>query len=565
MTDKPTAFILDITFSGGQKFTLTPNEKIILVGPNNSGKSQSLRDILEIAKGVDPKYNTVVRAMTLNKTGSEKELESFLEENASSNKGVFQYKAWAVNSQHLKFWREPYLKNLWSEFIKKVDANERLNICAKQNSVGPTDQKSKPQHVLYDDSTLMEKISGHFRSAFGKDIMFDFRGGKVIPIHVGELPDASLVDRVSDAYVSVVRENPYLDDQGDGMKSYAGILFETIVEDHDVTLLDEPEAFLHPPQMRRLGDTLASEVVGQLIVATHSSDIMRGFLEGTKGDVRILRIRRDGSKNLVAEASPETISELWSRPVLRYSNALDGVFHEQTIICEDDSDCRLINAVADHLTSNSDSPWPDTCYVPTGGKFGVPKVADVLRKIGVPIKAVFDIDFLADKSLVKDTVLAFGGNWDELETPWSRVDAAVRSGVKPKTNEEIKESIRGILDKSAPEALPKGDIAEALKQGKPWSQVKRFGEAGIPSGDAQKEYQLLREGLEKIGIYLVPVGELEGFCREIGLHGPKYVNTLLADVPLDDSKLDDLRTFVEKVHRGARSPLPDDPMTESVE
>ena len=68
-----------------------------------------------------------------------------------------------------------------------------------------------------------------------------------------------VVDRVSDPYVQAVRMNPLLDKQGDGMKSYAGILFEAVVANLDITLIDEPEAFLHPPQMRRLGDDLLHE------------------------------------------------------------------------------------------------------------------------------------------------------------------------------------------------------------------------------------------------------------------------------------------------------------------
>lgn len=58
------------------------------------------------------------------------------------------------------------------------------------------------------------------------------------------MPPAEFVDRVSNAYVNAVREKPLLDKQGDGMKSYAGILFEAIVADLDITLIDEPEAFL---------------------------------------------------------------------------------------------------------------------------------------------------------------------------------------------------------------------------------------------------------------------------------------------------------------------------------
>ena len=409
-----------------------------------------------------------------------------------------------------------------------------------------------PQHVLYDDEHLMEKISGLFREAFGKDLMFDFRGGSELPIHVGERSDIKgLIDRVGDSYVKAVRGHPLLDEQGDGMKSYAGILFEAVVNDLDMTLIDEPEAFLHPPQMRRLGETLSSEVQGQLIVATHSSDILRGFLEGTRGNIRILRIRREQDVNLVSEATPAVIKELWEKPSLRYSNALDGIFHEQTIICEDDSDCRLINSIADYLSSQSEDQWKDTAYVPAGGKHGIPKIASALREIGVPVKAVFDIDFLSERTLVKNTTEAFGGKWDDIEPLWNRVDSAVRGGIKPNSIPEIKNQIMSILKDSNEEELPKGDVIEAMKQGQSWSKVKKYGTRGIPRGEAQSDYNLLRDALESIGIYLVPEGEIENFCPDIGVHGPKFVTKVLSTISLDDGCLEGLRSFVTKVLEGA--------------
>ena len=366
---------------------------------------------------------------------------------------------------------------------------------------------------------------------------------------------SGVVDRVGDEYVSAVRKLPLLDQQGDGMKSYAGILFETIVDDWDITLVDEPEAFLHPPQMRRLGETLSSEVGGQLFVATHSSDILRGFLEGTQGDVRILRISREENINIVMEASKETIKSLWLNPVLRYSNALEGIFHEQTIICEDDSDCRLLNSIADYLESDTQSQWLDTAYVPTGGKHGVAQVADVLRKVGVPVKAVFDIDFLSERDLVEVTVVAFGGSWSEISVLWSRVDSAVRGGAKVQSVSDIKKNIIEIINNSGEDSMPKSDILEAMKQGKPWSVVKKYGERGIPRGQAQVDYKDLKNKLEEIGIYLVPVGEIENFCPEMGLHGPKFVAKLLSTVSLGDQRLAELRDFVENLQRGATCKL----------
>lgn len=557
MPEKPSLSIKKLFFSGGSIFDLGSDEKIILVGPNNSGKSQSLREIMSVCENGKNDNNAVIVNVEILKKGTEEELRLYLREIGEYINDQYRYQDWTIHDAFLRDWQGHNLNGvLLKGFIKKIAADDRLTICQQQQSVGPNDQKSKPQHVLYDSEALMAKISLLFKRAFGKELMFDYRGGSRLPIHVGDIPfNGENVDRVSDAYVKIVRKNPLLDKQGDGMKSYAGILFEAVVSNKDVTLIDEPEAFLHPPQMRKLGETLSSEVKGQLIVATHSSDILRGFLEGTQGNVRILRIRREADVNLVSEASPLVIKELWEKPVLRYSNALEGIFHEQTIICEDDSDCRLINSMADHISSTSGEQWQDTAYVPTGGKHGVPKVAGVLRKIGVPVKAVFDIDFLAESDLVKSTVEAFGGQWGEIESLWKRLDSAVRKGITPKTVPEIKNDIISLLESADEDVLPKNEIKEMIKQGSAWAEVKKYGTLGLPHGQTQTDYNALRDKLEEIGVFLVPVGEIESFCPEIGLHGPKFVTKLLTEIPLGDSRLQELRGFVEKVHKGQHGRL----------
>lgn len=550
LAKRPRVSISEIEFSGGDCFQINKNEKIIIVGPNNSGKSQALKEIFAICQsGIKPS-NLVIKGLQLGKEGSVEELRNFLDSKAELVGDNYRYKNWQINQSHIQFWNQDYLQHqLTNGFVKNIDARERLGICDQQNSISPRDQKSKPQHILYDDDALMGEISEIFRDAFGKDLMFDFRGGSKLPIHVGEKSAVEKIpDRASDSYSQAVRKFPLLDMQGDGMKSYCGILFEAVVSNLDITLIDEPEAFLHPPQMRRLGETLSSKVKGQLLVATHSSDILRGFLEGTRGNIRILRIHRDQDVNLIDEATPDAIKELWEKPELRYSNSLEGIFHEQTIICEDDSDCRLVNSVADYLASSSSKQWPDTAYVPTGGKYGVPKIAEVLRNIGVPVKVIFDLDFLSEQDLVESTVKAFGGNWDDIKPFWTRVDSAVRGGDKPKTTSQIKAHIKSILDGSKEEDLPRGDVIEAMKRGKPWYKVKKYGTRGMPKGHAQKDYKSLRDSLEDIGIYVVPVGEVENFCPDLGSHGPKFVTKLLSNVPLDDERLGELRDFVEKVH-----------------
>lgn len=549
----PKVSISKLVFSGGNSFNIREDEIIILVGPNNSGKSQTLREIVEIAGSHSFLTTKVITSLDLDKQGTEGELRTFLESNTKLISDTFHYGTWSISSYNLSMWNHSYLAGgLAKAYVKNISANERLSICEQQNSISPDEPKTKPQHVLYDNSVLMQKISGIFESAFGKSLLFNYRGGSKLPIHVGIQPfvDEPYVDRVSDKYVEAVKKLPLLNDQGDGMKSYAGILFESIVTNYNITLIDEPEAFLHPPQMRKLGETLAKEVDGQLFVATHSSDILRGFLEGTQGNVRILRIDRVDDKNLVMEADSNAIKELWEKPVLRYSNALEGIFHEQTIICEDDSDCKLVNSVADYLASNSSEHWIDTAYVPAGGKHAIPKIANILREIGVPTKAVFDIDFLSEERLVKETIVAFGGVWEDIKVLWNQVNNAIKNKNPLKDISDIKVEVAEILSNSSEEELPSKEIIKALKQTKPWYEVKSNGEISIPGGQVLTDYKAMKVKLEEIGIYLIPVGEIENFCREISGHGPKFITTLLTEKNMEDQDLNDLRNFVEKVHLG---------------
>ena len=558
MTDKPKASISHLIFSGGNNFHINENEKIILVGPNNSGKSLTLREIISICANRNSNRTLAIKDVSINKKGTIQAFRAFLDNETEYASHSFRYRNWNLRESHVSAWEAEGLPgSLIDGFIKNITADNRLSVCNQQKSISPNEPKTVPQQVLYDDELLMEKVSGLFRLAFGKDLMFDFRGGDKLPIHVGDLPVVEGDrDRVGDDYVKQVRLNPLLDEQGDGMKSYAGILFETIVSDLDITLIDEPEAFLHPPQMRKLGESLASNVKGQLFIATHSSDILKGLLEGTQGGLRILRLSRENDLNKVCEASAETIKSLWEKPDFKYSNALESIFHEQAIICEDDSDCRLVNSVEDYLSAKSQLKPLDTVYIPTGGKHGVPKIATVLRDIGVPVKTILDIDFLSEQNLVEKTVNAFGGNWDEIRPLWLRVDAAVRNGEKAQTIPEIKENIINILNSCESTDLPKRDINDALKQNSEWNVVKKFGEQGVPNGQAQQDYRTLRDKLQNIGIYLVPVGEIENFCPDIGSHGPKFVMKLLSETSLDDQKLSALREFVINVHNGAHSILP---------
>jgi hypothetical protein len=56
----------------------------------------------------------------------------------------------------------------------------------------------------------------------------------------------------------------------------------------------------------------------------------------------------------------------------------------------------------------------------------------------------------------------------------------------------------------------------------------------------------------KFGLWIVPVGELEGFCRTIEAgHGPDFAEKVLLERDLEaDSELEEARKFVRKIWDG---------------
>ncbi|RYJ19009.1 hypothetical protein C5Y41_18055 [Rahnella variigena] len=549
-TPTPSVYLNKITFFNGQELTLNSQDTLLIVGPNNSGKSQTLRDITSIISN-GPANKSVVESIELIKIGSLDQFRKHMEKESSLLENYYYHGQTKLHSSWVRQWEyKNRLDELTGIFLKNITAKERLNICEQQNSIAPGEQKTKPQHLLYDNSDLMNEVSELFKKAFNKSLSFDYRGGSKLPIHVIDncvLDD--IKDRVSNDYINKLREFPLLNQQGDGVKSYAGILFETIAFKYNISLIDEPEAFLHPPQMRKLGQTLAENVKGQLIIATHSSDIMRGFLEGTKGNLRIIRIQRDNVANKIHEVNQEAIKELWSKPNLKYSNALDSIFHEQVIICEDDSDCRVINFVADYISENESVILPDTSFVPSGGKHAIAGIAKILRLSGVPVKAIYDFDLISERNTLATALDAFGADKkEEILSLWTQINSEVTQKNKSLSNEEIKKLLIETISTCDADLISKTKIEDIFKQKKPWNEVKLHGINGLPKGNIRNTFKIFNKCLKEIGIYLIPVGEIENFSPETGSHGPKFVTSFLSTRNLADSELTPLRDFVKDVY-----------------
>lgn len=557
----PRAWVASLTFSDGSVISLQPSDTVVIVGPNNSGKSASLRVIRDRFSNPNA-HSPVIVATRIDREGTVADLSRWLPQVAKEiydpARGT-QYAAFgvSVHEQNAQNWWQnggPSFHDLSRFFCHMLTADERLRAANPAKSIAITrEPPTHPIHFLQIDDQLEEQISGLFREAFGMDLIVHRNAGSEVPLLCGDRPTPQEnQDRVSFAYVQEVEKLPALSTQGDGMRSFAGILLSTYVGPESVLLIDEPEAFLHPPQARLLGRMLVrdSRTDRQMIVATHSGDVLRGMLDAGSTNLRVVRLQREGTINVARELSASEIAAYWADPLLRYSNILDGIFHERVILCESDGDNRFYAAVLDAVYELGETQRrrPDIMFAHCGGKDRFPTAIRALRSLGVPTAVVADFDVLREERPLRHILEALGCAWTAVETDWKLVKRSIESKKPDLTADEVRESINAVLANTTGSTFPdeaKKEIQRVLRRSSSWATAKEVGRAYVPSGDPTKALERLLDRFHEAGLFVVEAGEMEGFDRSIGSHGPAWVNKVLDKDLGTDPSLEGARKFVE--------------------
>lgn len=554
-----------ITFSDGSELALEPNDIVVFVGPNNAGKSAALRELEAWVARSIPGF--VIKSATLAKSGDQNDLRAYLECNAQKSGDSVNYQyggiGYSIHHSHLGYFDNPTDRHPVAPFFAKrlttegriQDSNAAPALALFQNP--PT----HPIHILLMDPGLSQGISDKFRHAFGKDLTPFRAGGANFPLYVGEKPTVPPgKDELSKEFVEALQSsNVKLEEQGDGMRSFASVILHVLAaQTHSIQFLDEPEAFLHPPQARLLGRYIAENRAGhsQLFIATHSTDVLDGLIEGGADKVRIVRLRRRGDVNLVKELSKEQTKSVSKDTLARFSRVFDGIFFEHVVICEADADCMFYQSVL-NLPAISGDRRPDVLFVHTAGKHRMAKLAKTLRSLDVPVSVIADIDVLNEEMTFKKLLLTLGGSWDDVVRHWKPVCEAVLKQRPPFNAEQvaglISTQLEGVTGTGEFPDDKERAIKEVFKAVSPWSPMKRSGRSALPAGGAIKHFDTLIEKCSEIGLWIVPVGEIEGFCRSVGSHGPGFVEKVLEERDLiADPELQEARNFVGKIWSKAK-------------
>lgn len=316
-------------------------------------------------------------------------------------------------------------------------------------------------------------------------------------------------------------------------------------------LIDEPESFLHPPQAnimgRIIGQTLRENQ--QAFIATHSEEIIKGLLDVCPERVKIIRITREEDVNEFSVLENDKFNEVWSDPLLKYSNIMTSLFHKKVILCESDSDCKLYSIIENHI-KKSEGTYSETLFIHCGGKHRMAKIATALRSLNVNVRLVTDIDVMNDDKVLKAIVEAFDIEWVSIQKDYNMVVSNLHSSKEEIERSDAKTNINRILDGSANRILSRKelkDIRNSITPISKWDNIKKAGTPSLPAGNATNSFENMDRILRMAGIYMVRVGELECFIKEVGGHGPEWVNTVLEIYPdLNNAVYNKIKEFVKE-------------------
>lgn len=550
-----------IEFSDSSNVDINENDIVVIVGPNNAGKSATLKEAAQMLYQKNNK-GKVVLDITINKIGTKEELISFIGEFSQKNfqgnplpsfQG-FKFDIYQGNAE--SYWNNVQngISELTKIFVNTLSTEQRLSAANPPQSIKiTTNAPQHPIHFLQKNDSLELQFSEYFKQAFGTDLIVHRNAGNEVPLYVGKKPTPKTgEDRISEGYLRELEKLDLLHLQGDGMRSFVGVLLNAFISNHSILFIDEPEAFLHPPQARLLGKMLAKDLPSerQLFLATHSEDFLKGLLDSNVKNLKIIRIQRKDSINEISVLNSLDINEIWADSLLRHSNVLGGLFHSKVIICESDSDCRFFSAILSSLYDDIGTIAPDVLFIHCGGKHRVSTVIKALKKLNVPMSIVTDFDVLNDINPIKSVFENLGGIWNDVEKDWKLVKNEIEKKRPEFLTEDLKDEIKGIFDSTSDRIFPKEKISEinrALKKASPWTEAKLVGKAYIPSGNATQAFERIQIKFKEKGFYILEVGELECFDKSIGNHGPKWVNEVLEKDLKTDVELESARKFVNEI------------------
>ena len=409
----------DSKYEKSPKLNFTLNNPTILVGPNNSGKSQVLKDIENYCYGTDEPGLKILKEVifAIPESGSDAEITELLttfKKDPPENRKIEGTDIFLKSPDFRRIGNTiEYVIDLWqykarlkqgkvsgvrpeisSMFTARLDGRNRFNLVLPRN-IGNLSSPENFVITLYTNDQNREWFRDVIFNEFGWYCYLDSTQGNIKIKLSKDKIDSDQEKSHSQKTIDFFNQANSIDDVGDGIQAFVGLLLAVSSLPHRIILIDEPEAFLHPPQARHLGGhltDLANERGASLITSTHSADFLMGCLEKSVNST-ILRLTYNGTKGVVKQLSSPDVISIMKDSLLRSTNTLNALFHKSSIVTESDGDRVFYSEINRHLEGKN-LGLVDSLFLNAHGKTDAHRIIGILRKIGIPTACVYDLDVL---------------------------------------------------------------------------------------------------------------------------------------------------------------------------
>lgn len=514
---KPT--IQAIRLKSGDAIPLQKDSILAIVGPNNSGKSHFLNQLRAHLYGeslaIADMNEGLISSIALRWPSGETEqyLSEVAERNFARDGSYYDPKLPYDVYGSTAAMNDRYISELAAEdsrlglfvdlFVRYDEPLSRISESERQSM----ENSSSALVRLYEQNEAYRAVQDDFRFIFDEEIHFHPLQGR-LNFFLGPQPEK--MPLVTDAYspeaIQFLSDVATVDRQGLGMRNVLGLLLRLYTDSRSVILVDEPEAFLHPPQANRLGQVLhrvCSSQGCQVVCASHDRNFLSGLAQGNPNQLVVQRLAVRTDRDSVEYASltvdSRAFDDVRGKSRIRYTPILESLFASVAVLVENEKDALFFESAVDYyLQSNTSggrkSLRDSLLFIPTNGNSNFASTAELLHNLRSPTVIVGDLDLVSEPERLKKTVSA-------MDT--GRSEQAFR--LAQKIVAHFREIYSNELD-----GVPKNQ-----REGKLKKKVAKH--VSINHGDEQVRMLVddLLEALKPAGVLLIPKGELEDFDRDI--------------------------------------------------
>ncbi|WP_373818246.1 ATP-dependent endonuclease [Glaesserella sp.] len=523
----------------------------VFIGPNNSGKSQTLIEIQKYISSGDKSFSKLLDNIELFEYSFDEFSEKFL--NNLKLPESIDYRPYDKNHEYIGKYdknKQIYLPSLrhdlsyinniensnssslfevFSYYVLKLDGYNRLSLIQDK----PTgDLQRPPQNSfskLFVDDALMEKVRNIVFDAFKRYLVIDPTNPGSFRLRLSDEKPASLIEKsLTKEAIGFHKNAILLTDSSDGVKAFIGIVISLIADESKCILIDEPEAFLHPTLSYKLGKEMTSLLNEdqRLFISTHSADFLMGCVQNNVG-INIVRLTYDAQGSTARVLTQEKLKPLMQNPLLRSIGVFNALFYNAVIVTEADADRAFYQEINERLLREKDPRGIDGClFLNAQNKQTVWDIVKPLRELGIPTVGIVDIDVIKEG----------GENWNK-----------VLNGIYiPEAN---KHSFRADRE----------NLVKAF-DGK---DFKRNGGINLLNSEDREFCSNFFENLMGYGCAVVPVGEIERWLPELSIDRSKNswlrnIFEKMGDNPSSDAYVKpqkgDVWDFIGKISKWINNP-----------